>query len=282
MLDNGVTGAVGLRVRATDGGLRPPAPSSVEPSGIPTRPTDDTAPIPVGEEAEAAGPAKELVLVVTQVPDAVPMVPPPSKTEFEPDVPALDVPVPEDVPVIELSVTDVVPVVVPKDACGIEPPMPEHSVLAVSPIGDVPDVVGLTPGDASSVAPRGMPVGATAAPGPMPSGDVMPSGGPGEICAKAEPHPKRTAAVAVIAKRVIVIDLIRLEFVAHRTNSTNVIARPNVTMRGLRRSARCCVDRRSSADFGRGTRCHQTTFAMQVAQQSMKVWETCRIPLSLS
>jgi hypothetical protein len=163
----------------------------------------------VGEEAEAAGPAKELVLVVTQVPDAVPRVPPPSKTEFEPDVPALDVPVPEDVPVIELSVTDVVPVVevvVPKDACGIEPPMPEHSVLAVSPIGDVPDVVGLTPGDASSVAPRGMPVGATAAPGPRPSGDVMPSGGPGEICAKAEPHPKRTAAVVVIAKRVIVFD----------------------------------------------------------------------------
>jgi hypothetical protein len=35
------TGADELGVRATDGGLRPPAPSSVEPSGIPTRLTDD-------------------------------------------------------------------------------------------------------------------------------------------------------------------------------------------------------------------------------------------------
>jgi hypothetical protein len=156
----------------------------------------------VGEEAELAGPAKALPLVVAQMPDAVPTVPPPSKTEFETDVLA------EDVPVVELSVPDVVEVVVvPKDACGIEPPMPEHGVLAANPSGDAPDVVGLTPGDASSVAPRGMPVDATAEPGPMPSGDVMPSGGPGEICAKAEPHPKRTAAVVAIAKRIIVVDL---------------------------------------------------------------------------
>ena len=80
--------------------------------------------------------------------------------------------------------------------------------LAVPPNSTRVDVVGLTPGDASSVAPRGIPVGATAAPGPMPSGDVMPSGGPGEICPKAEPHPKRTAAVVVIAKRVIVFDFV--------------------------------------------------------------------------
>jgi hypothetical protein len=44
------------------GGLRPPTPSSVAPSGIPTRPTDGTEPIPVGEEANAAGPAKEELL----------------------------------------------------------------------------------------------------------------------------------------------------------------------------------------------------------------------------
>jgi hypothetical protein len=164
VLPNGETGADGLMVRATDGGLRPPAPNSVVPSGIPTRPTDDADPIPVGEEADAAGPANELLLVVAQVPDAVPTLPPPSKV---------------DVAVIELSVPDVVPVVEvvrPKDACGIEPPMPEHGVLAVSPSGDVPDDVGLTPGDASSVAPRGIPVGAIGEPGPMPSGDVMPSG----------------------------------------------------------------------------------------------------------
>src|SRR4051794_35471912 len=99
VLPNGETGADGLAVRATDGGLRPPAPSSVEPIGIPTRLTDDAEPIPVGEEADAADPAKELPLVTEQVPDAVPTVPPPSNTDVEPDVPALDISVPDVVPV---------------------------------------------------------------------------------------------------------------------------------------------------------------------------------------
>jgi hypothetical protein len=93
----------------------------------------------------------------------------------------------------------------------------------VSPSGDVPDVNGLTPGDASPVAPRGIPVGATGEPGPMPSGDVMPSGeGPGEMlipptCAKAEPQPRRTAAMVAIIKRVIVGSTsFALDFVVRR------------------------------------------------------------------
>jgi hypothetical protein len=154
----------------------------------------------VGDEADTAGPAKELLPIAAQVPDAVPAMPPPSK----PDIPAVDVAVPEDVPVTELPP-------IPKDVCGIEPPMPEHIVTlpVVGPIGDAPDVIGLTPGDASSVAPNGTRVGATGEPGPMPSGEVMPSGAPGEMlipptCAKAEPQPKRTAAVVAITKRVIV------------------------------------------------------------------------------
>jgi hypothetical protein len=105
-----------------------------------------------------------------------------------------------------------VDVSVPKDVCGIEPPMPEHVVVlpVVAPIGDAPDVIGLTPGDASSVAPKGTRVGATGEPGPMPSGELMPRGeASGEMlipptCAKAEPQPKRTAAVVAIIKRVIV------------------------------------------------------------------------------
>jgi hypothetical protein len=191
------TGADELGVRTTGGGLRPPAPSSVEPIGIPTRATDDAEPIPVGDEADAAGPAKGLLPIVAQVPDAVPAVPPPSKTGIEPDVPAVDIPVPLDVPVIEVPVPDVAP------------PAVEHVVVppVVNPIDDVPDVVGLTPGDASPVAPWGIPVGATTGAGPMPSGDVMPSGDePGEIaptCAAAEPQPKRTTAITAIDKRVI-------------------------------------------------------------------------------
>jgi hypothetical protein len=193
-----IKGANGLVVRATDGGLRPPPPISVEPSGIPTRPTDDPEPIPPPNGADATGPAKELLPIEAQAPDAVPVMPPPSKSEVEPDVP------------VSGDVADIEPPPIPKDVCGIEPPTPEHVVLpVVGPIGDAPDVIGLTPGDASSVAPNGTRVGATGEPGPMPSGEVMPSGAPGEMlipptCAKAEPQPKRTAAVVAITKCVIV------------------------------------------------------------------------------
>jgi hypothetical protein len=166
---------------------------------MPTRLTDEAEPIPVGDEADMAGPAKEVPLVPAQIPDAVPVVPPPSNTEIELDVSAMFVP-------------DVVPVELggePKDVCGSEPPMPEHRLLVTSACGDVPDIVELTPGEASSVAPKGTPVGATGEPGPIPSGVVMPSGDPGEIvipptCAKAATQLRRTAAAVAITTRVII------------------------------------------------------------------------------
>jgi hypothetical protein len=182
--------------KMTGGGLRPPAPSSNEPSGIPTRPTDDTEPIPAGDEADAAGPANELLPIVGQAPDAVPVMPPPSKTEVEPAVPAVDV------PVIELPMPDIVfEPAAPKDVCGIEPPMPAH--CAMTP---VPDIAGLRPGDESPVAPSGMPVGATGEPGPMPSGEVMPRG---EVpvaptCATAEPPPNTAAVMTAIVNCLII------------------------------------------------------------------------------
>jgi len=58
----------------------------------------------VGDEADAAGPAKELLPIAAQAPDAVPAVPPPSNTEVEPDVPAVDIPVPDVVPLVELAI----------------------------------------------------------------------------------------------------------------------------------------------------------------------------------
>ena len=86
---------------------------------------------------------------------------------------------------------------------------PEHAVAPpiAGTTGDAPDVIGLTPGDASSVAPSGIPVGATGAAGPMPSGDVMPSG-EGEvasppICADAEPVPNNAVVIATIKRRVM-------------------------------------------------------------------------------
>jgi hypothetical protein len=170
---NVIRGTDGLAVKATEAGLRPPTPISVEPIGMPILPTDGTEPIPVSNEVEAPGPAKEPV--VAQVPDALPVIPPPSKTEFVVlGIAAIEPPAPSDAPDEALS---------PKDACGIDPPIPPHvaTLLVKGLMGDVPDVVGLTPGVASSVAPIGIPVGATRDPRPMPSGDVILRGGPGEM-----------------------------------------------------------------------------------------------------
>jgi hypothetical protein len=101
----------------TGGGLRPPAPSSVEPSGIPRRPTDDVELIPLGDEADVAGPANELLPVTTQAPDAVPTVTPPSNVDAEFPIPAVDIPA---VAVPEAGIS------VPNDDCGIETPRPPH------------------------------------------------------------------------------------------------------------------------------------------------------------
>jgi hypothetical protein len=168
----------GFGLSATDGGLRPAPPSSVEPSGIPTVPTDpgpmDEA---IGEDAGA-----------THIAGALAAVPPPSNS------PGAALPMPADAGVVEA---------------------PAHA----APIkGDRPDGLGLRPGVASSVAPRGTPVCPTGALG-IPSGDVMPSAGSGETfmptCAWAEPQPKTTAAVTT-AKRVNMGLAFHLAFVLSR------------------------------------------------------------------
>ena len=161
-------GADAFGLRATDGGLKPPPPSSVEPSGIPAGPTDDPGPID-----EASG--GDAVADAVQPADVLPAIPPPSKGAA-PDVPVTEPPVPADAPVTGLPMLGDVPVVeLPMAADGGA----DETHVAPS-IGEAPDVVGLTPGVASSVAPRGTPVCPTGAFG-MPSGDVKPSGGRGEV-----------------------------------------------------------------------------------------------------
>ena len=197
-----IAGAEGFGLRATDGGLRPPPPSSVEPSGTPTGPTVDPGPI---EEASGG----DAVADAVQVPGAVAPIPPPSKsvvlpgTELPIPADAVEPPIPADAPVIGGPI--------PVDAVVVELAMAPGAGEApthVAPIkGAAPDAVGLTPGVASSVAPKGIPVCPTGALG-MPSGEVMPSAGRGETfmraCAEAELQPRRTAVIA-IAKRVIMI-----------------------------------------------------------------------------
>lgn len=212
-------GAAGFKVGMVGMGLRPPAPSSVVPNGIPTRPTA-AEPVPDGDEADDAGFPRELPAVTGQVPDAVPAVPPPSNEVVGTDVPVptppIALPMPDEtlpVPNDALPMPDELPageLSTPKDASGIEPPIPPQVELVpvvglTGDTGDVPDVSGLTPSDCICVAPRGMPAGGTGAPGPRPSGDVAPSGGsPGVVCAKPELQPRRSAVRVAVQMRVMV------------------------------------------------------------------------------
>ncbi len=187
-----VTVGAGLIVETDDDGtgvaLSPPSPISTEPNGIPVGET------PLGDEDDIAADddAAPLVLVL-HVPDVaalpgngVPVPtpnPPPSKFGLEPEAPADGL------------------------------PMAEHIVPApVIPIVSVG--AGLSPGDASSVAPMDRPTGGTDEPGVMPSGEVVPMPGVGlpipPTCAKAGLQPKSAAAVATTNARRIVISFILL------------------------------------------------------------------------
>ena len=77
----------------------------------------------------------------------------------------------------------------------------------MEPRGDVPAAVGLTPGVAISVAPSGIPVTPTGAPGPIPSGEVTPSGMGAPVPTVTWAHavllPRRTESVVVTNKRLI-------------------------------------------------------------------------------
>jgi hypothetical protein len=148
-----ITGAEEVGLRATDGGLRPPPPSSVEPSGIPTGPTVEPGPI-----VEAMG--GDAILDAAQTPGALTAIPPPSKSRGL-DIPVTELPMAADAPVG-------VAFAMPADVAVIGLPMAADAGVGEAPahvapiMGAAPDVVGLTPGVASSVAPRGIPACATA------------------------------------------------------------------------------------------------------------------------
>ncbi|WGD50108.1 hypothetical protein QA641_31450 [Bradyrhizobium sp. CB1650] len=106
----------------------------------------------------------------------------------------------------------------PEVAVCIAPMVLEHAegvVIALE--AEEPDVIGLTPGVASSVVPSGTPVTPTGAAAPIPSGEVIPSGGvmpPIPICANAAPTLQNDQTVAatkspfaVCALRIFIADL---------------------------------------------------------------------------
>ncbi|WGD50088.1 hypothetical protein QA641_31315 [Bradyrhizobium sp. CB1650] len=115
-------------------------------------------------------------MAVAHVPDAVPAIPVPSNSGVGADVPDI-APVAEDSPGSEPPVP-LVELPMPEVAVCIAPVVLEHAegvVIALE--ADELDVIGLTPGVASSVAPSGTPVTPTGAAAPIPSGEVTPSGG---------------------------------------------------------------------------------------------------------
>ncbi|WP_147155143.1 hypothetical protein [Reyranella soli] len=160
--------AKGTRVGTGSGsGLRPPPPSSTEPRGIPNRPTVCCDVMGIGADADAEGFVMVLAAVVGQFPAAIVVMPPPSNV--------------------------VPPVVSAPD----EPAVGQ--VIAMLPGIAIEDTSGSgpMPGEASSVAPMGIPVGPTGVPGPRPKGDVTPSGDARvglwpAICAIADPQQKTT------------------------------------------------------------------------------------------
>jgi len=97
-------------------------------------------------------------------------------------------------------------------------PMVVHAVLPIVPVGD--PGIGLTPGEAISVAPSGMPVPPTGALVLMPSGEVADIEGVGitaACCAKAWLD-SRAEAAAIVRKRFMVFSRL---FERSRTGSAS-------------------------------------------------------------
>ena len=177
--------------------LTPRLPISVEPIGMPVRgtPPGVVGDVGVDDAARLPEPAPHMLWVpevsiradVGEIPDddiaivlcgvTVPVAtPPPSKLAADPNI-------------VDGAV-----------------PMVEHTMLPIIPVEG--SGAGLTPGDAISVAPNGMPVPPTGALGTMPSGEVAESEGVGitaACCAKAWPHSK--AEVAVIIRKCFMVFL---------------------------------------------------------------------------
>ena len=127
----------------------------MDPSGIPARPSVVREPT-VGDEADAVG-LDDAVVALAHVPDAVPAIPVPSNSAVGAEVPDI-APVAEDSPGSEPGVA-LVEFPTPEAAVCIAPMVLEHAegvVIALE--AEEPDVIGLTPGVASSVAPSGGPV----------------------------------------------------------------------------------------------------------------------------
>jgi hypothetical protein len=192
----GVTPIVGT----TAAELTPRLPISVDPKGMPVRgmPPGVVGDVGVDDAARLPEPAPHMLDVpevsiradVGGIPDDV------------------DMPIDVGAPAIAVGMATATP---PPSKVFADPnivdgamPMVEQTVLPIVPVDDAG--IGLTPGEAISVAPSGIPVPPTGAlPPPMPSGEVAEIEGVGitaACCAKAWLHNNAEVA-AIVRKRFI-------------------------------------------------------------------------------
>jgi hypothetical protein len=163
--------------------LTPRLPISVDPNGSPVRATPPGAvgDVDVGVDDEAM-----LLEPEPHIPDNPEVSSTPDVVDIPDDVDIPDVVIAPDVAAVAGAA---VPIAIPPPSkLAVDPnivdgavPMVEHVVLLLG-IAIVPVAspgAGLTPGDAISVEPRGMPVGETAELVPKPSGEVAPRVGVG-------------------------------------------------------------------------------------------------------
>jgi hypothetical protein len=169
--------------------LTPRLPISKDPNGTPVRaaPPGVVGDVEVGVEEEAMllepEPHIPDIPEVSSIPDVVD-IPDVADIPDELDIPEVAM-VPDVAAVAGVAVPTPIP---PPSKLEVDPniddgavPKVEHVVplLGIEIVPVTPVGAGLTPGDAISVEPRGMPVGETVEPAPMPSGEVAPRVGVG-------------------------------------------------------------------------------------------------------
>src|SRR6195256_2152193 len=193
----GVVGNVDVDVGVDDEAIllepEPHIPDIPDVSGIP-----EVVDIPDPDDVDVAVPDIAVAPDVAAVAGiaAPTAVPPPSKLAVEPNIPDGEVP----------EVEHVVPLL------GI-------AIVPVTPVG-----IGLTPGEAISVAPIGIPVGETDEPVPKPSGEGAPIVGVGAAipltCAMAPLQTKSAGRIAAINENFI--GILRLKTASPRRTPASI------------------------------------------------------------
>jgi hypothetical protein len=190
--------------------LTPRLPISVDPNGIPVRAAPPGVVADVGVEDEAM-----LLEPVPHIPDMPEVCSIPDVAEIADDV---ESPGEVDIPDVAAVAGAAVPTPIPPPSkLAADPnidegavPMVEHAVplvgIAIVPVAS--PGAGLTPGDAISVEPSGIPVGETGEPAvAMPSGEVAARLGVGLAipltCARAALQTKSAAGIAAINDNLV-------------------------------------------------------------------------------